>query len=127
MKPNQKQMQLWKQEVLDTEHLFSEMAQKEGINKAFLYFASEEAVLLRNNKLIKGKSALAEYMTNSNSKNLKWSPDFVDVALSGDLAYTYGEYTYTHQDSTGNDITTKGIFHTVWKRQNDGSWKFVWD
>ncbi|MCH4552923.1 YybH family protein [Aestuariibaculum lutulentum] len=127
MKPNKEQIELWKQEVLETEHRFSEMAQSEGMNKAFLYFASDDAILLRNEKLIKGKSAIAEYMVDSNSKGLKWSPDFVDVASSGDLAYTYGTYSYTHQDTTGKDIITKGIFHTVWRRQSNGSWKFVWD
>ncbi len=27
----------------------------------------------------------------------------------------------------GNIKTNKGIFHIVRKRQEDGSWKFVWD
>ena len=58
---------------------------------------------------------------------LVWKPDYVDVSESGDLAYTYGKYTFTSRDSTGRKVVSKGIFHTVWKRQEDGSWKFVWD
>ena len=105
------------------------MAQEEGISKAFLAYAADDAVLLRDNRLIIGKDSLRANFKNGKTDggNLKWKPDFVDVALSGDLGYTYGKYTYTTVDSTGNKQVAKGIFHTVWKRQTDGSWKFVWD
>jgi ketosteroid isomerase-like protein len=56
---------------------------------------------------------------------LTWSPDFIDVSASGDMAYTYGKYNYTTTDSLGNVSEIEGIFHTVWKRQADGNWKFV--
>lgn len=59
--------------------------------------------------------------------SLQWDADFVDVSKSGELAYTYGKYTFTAIDSTGKTIDDKGIFHTVWKKQKDGKWKFVWD
>lgn len=36
-------------------------------------------------------------------------------------------YTYSVTDSTGETKSSSGIFHTVWKRQADGTWKFVWD
>lgn len=86
---------------------------------------------MRDNRLIIGKDALVESL-NENSRasanvSLEWKPDFVDVAASGDLGYTYGKYTYTSIDSAGNELVSKGVFHTVWKRQPNGSWKFVWD
>ena len=117
----------WKNEIIETELEFSNMAQKEGMNTAFLAFVADDGVLLRNDKLIKGKDSITSYMKNSDSRGLAWKPNFVDVSNSGDLGYTYGEYTYTYQDSLGNDVVSKGIFHTVWKRQQDGKWKFVWD
>ncbi|WP_223548060.1 DUF4440 domain-containing protein [Aestuariivivens sp. NBU2969] len=117
----------WKNEILETEHNFAVMAQKEGMNKAFLAYVADNGVLLRNDSIINGKKAISDYMKNATSKGLNWKPSFVDVSSSGDLGYTYGKYTYTYQDSTGKDITSTGIFHTVWKRQTDGSWKFVWD
>jgi len=43
------------------------------------------------------------------------------------MAYTYGKYTMTIIDSAGESKVSNGIFHTVWKKQKDGSWKFVWD
>lgn len=119
----------WKNEIVKTEQNFSGMAQREGIPKAFLHYAADDAVLMRNNQLIIGKESLNESYSNQQYENVKltWKPDFVDVSASGDLGYTYGKYTYTVSDSLGIASTSEGIFHTIWKRQKDGSWKFVWD
>lgn len=121
----------WKNEIIETERAFAEMALKEGITKAFVAFAATEAVLMRNNNLIVGKEAIqAKYsklFSDTAREELTWQPDFVDVSLSGDLAYTYGKYIYSTIDSLGIQQRSEGIFHTVWKRQSDGKWKFVWD
>jgi len=116
-----------RENIISTEHKFAEMAVEKGIADAFYYFAADNAVILRSGKLIKGKSAIRDYYT----KNLKpgtrllWEPDHVDV--SGDLGYTWGQYTHMVPDSTGRINESHGIFHTVWKRQPDGKWRFVWD
>jgi len=120
-------MDKWKQEVRDAELSFSKLAGEEGIHKAFTSFAAEDAVIMRNDELVEGLMNIDIYYKNQTSKGLAWSPDFVDVSASGDLAYTYGHYTYSYTDSTGKAMENKGIFHTVWKRQADGTWKFVWD
>lgn len=127
---NHNEIEKWKKEIVDTEHAFAEMAKTEGIPKAFITFAADDAVLLRNNNLIKGKDELKtsyEKGFPTGDVSLTWSPDFVDVSSAGDLGYTYGKYTYTFTDSLGNQQSNEGIFHTVWKRQRDDTWKFVWD
>lgn len=129
--PKEDPVEKWKNEIVAVEKEFAEMALKEGIPKAFLTFAADDVVLMRNNRLITGKAALAKTYENDESdvkdESLTWKPDFVDVASSGDLGYTYGKYQYTYTDSTGNTRVTEGIFHTVWKRQPDGAWRYVWD
>lgn len=121
----------WKDEILETEKDFAAMAEQEGISEAFLFYAADDAVLMRNNSLIIGIEALQENFKNRKSTgdtvSLTWKPDFVDVSMSGDLGYTYGKYTYTSTDSIGETNKVEGVFHTVWKRQGDGKWKFVWD
>ena len=134
--------EVWKDEIVKTELEFSNLAQEKGMNIAFLNFVANDGVLLRNNKIIKGKDSIKTFMQNSTSKGLSWKPDFVDVSASGDLGYTYGKYLFEFQDSLGNkkmsenlvelkkglDVKmSEGIFHTVWKRQADNTWKFVWD
>ena len=121
----------WKQEIVDAEREFAAMAKTEGIPKAFLAYAAEEAVLMRNNSLVKGKAEMAAFfetqMPGNGELSLSWEPDFVDVARSGDLGYTYGKFVFSMTDSTGVIRENIGVFHTVWKRQADGSWRFVWD
>jgi ketosteroid isomerase-like protein len=116
---------------LETEKNFADMAESEGIPEAFLFYAAEEAVLMRNNKLVIGRKRLQEYFDQQSSSgqevHLTWKPDFVDVSSSGDLGYTYGNYRFSYTDSTGTVREDSGVFHTVWKRQKDGTWKFVWD
>ncbi|MBT3208029.1 MAG: nuclear transport factor 2 family protein [Bacteroidetes bacterium] len=119
----------WKQEIRDTEQKFAEMVKENGIREAFLTFAAEDAVLMRNNSVVVGKNAITEFYDSQKSIDgtLSWTPDFVDVAASGDLAYTYGKYTFSYLDENHSEIKSTGIFHTVWKRQADGNWRFVWD
>ena len=116
-------------EIVATEHTFMSSAKENGLTSAFFEFADENAVLIRGNKLIKGKDAIKEYFSSTSTKevHLLWEPTFVDVAESGDLAYTYGPYTYEEIDGKGNLKESNGYFHTVWKQQFNGEWKYVWD
>ncbi|MCP4459052.1 MAG: DUF4440 domain-containing protein [Cytophagales bacterium] len=120
----------WKTEILNTENSFSALSAEKGVKIAFQEFAANDAVLMRNNELIKGMEAMSIRLDGAGlppDVTLTWEPSFVDVSESGDLGYTYGEYLYTSTDSLGNVTKSTGIFHTVWKRQTDGEWKFVWD
>jgi ketosteroid isomerase-like protein len=117
----------WMNEIRKAEADFAEMVKNEGIHDAFLAFAADDAVLMRDNKLIIGKLQIDQSLAGRNAKTLTWSPDFVDVSSSGDMGYTYGTFVFTATDSLGNTVENTGVFHTVWKRQDDGSWKFVWD
>jgi len=49
------------------------------------------------------------------------------VAFSGDLGYTFGRYQRTVIDSLNNESSRYGTYVSVWKKQEDGSWKFVID
>lgn len=128
-KDNKTDIEKWKAEIKDTEKQFNDKAKESGVAEAFAAFSAEEVVLLRGNKLVTGKKAIAARFEKSapNDYQLTWSPDFIDVSASGDLAYTYGKYVYATTDSLGNVSEIEGIFHTIWKRQTDGQWKFVWD
>ena len=120
-----------KNEILQVEKDFSDRVAEKGISESFLHYAADDAVLMRNNALIVGKDSIrrrfASQSTNGAEVSLTWTPDFVDVSTAGDLGYTYGKYVYSVTDSTGAVRKNEGVFHTVWKKQTDGSWKFVWD
>ncbi len=119
-----------KNEIFQTEKAFEKMASENGIASAFYYFADENAVIKReNDTLILGKENIKIYYEKKsiNNATINWTPDFINVSDCGDLGYTYGKYTRKMKDKEGKIVEHKGIFHTVWKRQKDDKWKYVWD
>jgi len=118
-----------KNEILQTEKAIEKMTTEKGIAEAFYYFADEKAVIKReNDTLIIGKENIKIYY-NKNNKNatVNWIPDYIDVSDCGTLGYTYGKYVWKIKNKEGLITEYKGIFHTVWKKQKDGNWKYVWD
>jgi len=122
-------LELVKEEILATEIAFAKKAKEIGLKEAFLEFAADSAVLNRNGKIIKGKQQIATYFDSQTLQNvsLEWEPEFVEVAKVGDIAYTYGPFTFSAISEEGESKTASGYFHTVWKKQEDGSWKFIYD
>lgn len=118
-----------KKEIRQQEHAFQKMPKEQGTAQAFSTFAANDATIKRgDDSLIIGKEAIRNYYSSSayRSAVAEWEPDFIDVSEDGTLAYTYGKYQWHFTDSTGNTNTYSGVFHTVWKRMDDGSWKYVW-
>ena len=119
-----------KQEIEKAEKDFAQMAADKGIAEAFYFFADSNATIKRqNDTLIHGKDAIKIFYSTPfyQKATVKWSPDLVEASPDGDMGYTYGRYVWSSTDSAGKPITFNGVFHTVWKKQPDGSWKYVWD
>lgn len=119
-----------KEEIRQQEYAFQQMLKEEGAAKAFSTFAANDATIKRgNDSLIVGKEAIKHYYSSPDYQNAlaEWEPDLIDVSTDGTLAYTYGKYQWHFTDSAGNTNTHRGVFHTVWKKMADDSWKYVWD
>jgi ketosteroid isomerase-like protein len=127
--PTMNEQSKYIEEIRKAEADFAAKLKDDGMALAFLEFAAPDAVLNRNDKLYRGKEEIRAYLESSTLTDvqLDWAPDHIEVSQSGDLGYTFGPYTFSARDSKGNQIAAEGIFHTVWKRQEDGSWKYVWD
>lgn len=122
--------QLWINEVIAIEKAFCDDLKTKGVAYAFEAYAAKDAVIRRgNDSLIYGQAAIRKFYAAPGYKNAvaDWKPDYTDVSADGTMAYTYGKYTWTIKDNAGKETQYSGVFHTVWKRQPDGSWKYVWD
>jgi ketosteroid isomerase-like protein len=127
---NAQSRQQWINEVVAAEKSFCEDLKSKGVAYAFSAHAAEDAVIKReNDSLIYGKAGIGKYYSSPAYKNAiaDWKPDYTDVSADGTMAWTYGKYTWTFTEETGRKNTFSGVFHTVWKRQPNGSWKYVWD
>ena len=126
---NKSQVDSARQEIIQTEKAFETMAREKGLAEAFSFYADPAATINRGSSLVHGKDSirLVYLSPRYHGAKLEWKPDFVEVAASADLGYTYGKYIFTTTDSTGQAVSSKGYFHTVWKKQAKGDWRFVWD
>ncbi len=118
-----------KKEIFQTEKAFEKMTSERSIAEAFYYFADINAVISReNDTLIKGKENIKIYYEKNNKNaTVNWTPDYIDVSDCGTLGYTYGKYIWKIKNEEGIITEYKGVFHTVWKKQKDNTWKYVWD
>jgi ketosteroid isomerase-like protein len=111
-------------EMEQTDVDFSDYCQKNGMRKAFLHYMEDEGVLLRTNHLpIVGADAV-EYISSINDSTIQltWEPSGGDVSEKGDMGYTYGVYQMKNEESV-----SKGTYVTIWRKQKDGTWKFLLD
>jgi hypothetical protein len=111
-------------DLLRTDIAFSQLSEAKGRNAAFLEYADSDAVMLRKfSQPITGKDQIVALLNNhpDSSYTLTWIPISADVALSGDLGYTYGTYSFTVK----GEGTTGGTYCTIWKRSKAHNWKFA--
>jgi ketosteroid isomerase-like protein len=112
------------QQLIDADRAFNAMAQKEGTGKAFIAYAAEDPVLIRQGNMpIIGRAGFVEAFSQMAGSPLSWEPLRAEIAASQDLGYTFGRYTLRD----GETVKAHGVYVTVWKKQPDGSWKFVLD
>jgi len=113
--------------VKNTDIEFSNLSKKEGMIKAFLSYADSGAVMLRDNSMpVIGKENVGKLYTGRTDTGfvLTWAPLDVFVSSSKDLAYTFGIYTL---DSKNDTLRSEGTYCTIWKKQSDGTWKWILD
>lgn len=56
---------------------------------------------------------------------LDWHPTYAKAI--GDIVITSGPYERHVRSEAGEDKRSTGTYVTVWQRQKDGGWRFVWD
>lgn len=119
------------EELMEVDRAFNARAQEVGVPAAFVEFAAEDAVMYRNGRdPVVGKEAIARLLAGEEATILIWKPLTADIAASGDLGYTRGSFVLA-QPPGGDDSAPggklEGYYVSIWKKQADGSWKWVFD
>ena len=112
------------QEITDADIAMSTMATKEGFFKSLLQFAEDSVIIPREGKLpmMSKAEATEAWATKPVIKEFTWKPIKAVASQSGEMGYSFGFATYL-----GKDTTTYTNYCTIWHKQKDGSWKFVYD
>jgi len=118
-----------KAEVAAMEDAFCAMAKEKGLNAAFAHFAAPDVAFIDTDpRKYRGPAAVQERMgPDQPGFSLTWSAYYTDVSDDGTLGYNYGRYESRRAGKDGKEIMRGGWFLTIWKRQPDGSWKYVMD
>jgi ketosteroid isomerase-like protein len=117
-----------KGDLLKTDIEFSRTSVEKGAAEAFYLYLADDAVQLPAGlPPIVGREKIRESMSGSSKAVLKWEPVKAEVAKSGDLGYTWGNYEIGWQGEDRKTEKLYGKYLNVWKKQPDGTWKAVVD
>ncbi len=103
--------------VVAAERAFAADGLAMGIKQSFLRHMADDAIVLQPDP-INARLAVSAQSDKPGPK-LEWWPVWAGIAASGDFGFTTGPYAV-------NGVR-RGHYLTVWKKQADGSWKWLYD
>lgn len=103
--------------VVAAERAFAADGLALGIKQSFLKHSTPDAILFAPDP-VKAHDLLAA-RPDEKGPPLVWWPLWAGIARSGDLGFTTGPSTFGGKEN--------GWYFTVWARQPDGAWKWVYD
>lgn len=107
----------------EAERNFAKASVIYGRNTAFIQYFSDECVVFTDKWITNGK----QFMQSRKAVPLvlKWEPEFMDIALSGDFGISTGPWE-TQEYRPGTTALASGYYLTVWKKEKEG-WKAILD
>ena len=109
--------------LVEAERAFARAALAKGIRDSFIENMTDESILFRPGP-VPGKKWMMERAAPQGF--LTWRPIFADVSSAGDLGYTTGPWEFRPKSLSDKPVA-HGQFVTIWKKQMDGTWKFMVD
>ena len=104
--------------VLQAELAFARLARQQGIRTAFLTWLQDDAQVFTPRMT----SVKAQYGREPGDPGqLVWYPEAMGISGSGDLAWSFGPWTYAAKP--GGAVLVHGHFLSVWRKQADRGWK----
>lgn len=115
-------------DLIQTDRDFCQMSLKKGMKVAFVYYADSNVIKVNTKEYpIRGildlKSSFTEEPDGPSA--LSWEPLKAEVSKDGDMGYTFGGWKWPEKEP--KDTTYYGYYISIWKKQKDGSWKYVFD
>jgi ketosteroid isomerase-like protein len=118
-----------KEKLLQTDIDFALFSVNNGAAEAFNEYLTGDALQLPagNNPVQGVKNIYNRMKENQANYTLDWSPQYAEVANSGELGYTWGTYSLAYKDKNGEEQKSYGKYLNIWKKQTNGNWKVAVD
>ncbi len=113
-------------ELIAVDRAFDSVVAEQGVEGWVSFFADSGIQMPEGSGNVVGHDAIRQHMSgffSDTNQKLRWVPDKAEASSDGTLGYTFGHWTLTVRDSTGQHDAYRGKYLTVWRRQADGSWK----
>ncbi len=104
--------------VVAAERAFAADGLKLGVKASFLKHSAADAIVFRPDP-VSAHGFYEKAPDDTGGPPLVWWPLLAGIARSGDLGFTTGPFTF--------DGKPGGSYFTVWKKQADGAWKWIYD
>jgi uncharacterized protein (TIGR02246 family) len=119
------------QELKDKEIQWNQDFVSKDPDKLAAHYADDAILMAPGTAASSGKDAIQnalKQMVSDPALSLKFHASRVEVAKSGDIAYTQGSYTMAMTDpQTKQVINDHGSYVTTYRKEPDGTWKAVAD
>lgn len=107
---------------------FSQSAENQDID-AFRSFIDSDARFVGSG-ILRGVDEVAQGWSvffSPDGPSIKWRPQIVEILENGTLALSRGPYKTVSVDADGNHVENWGTFNSVWRLNDDGEWRVVFD
>jgi ketosteroid isomerase-like protein len=106
--------------VIAAERAFAARAGEVGWIPAFRAYAAPDGEIAQPDGYANAQAALADTPDDGN-RTLFWWPAYAGVSRDGGFGFTTGPVSFDEAR------TPRGHYFTVWRRQPDGGWKWIYD
>lgn len=104
--------------VVAAERAFAVDGLAMGIKGSFLKHSAADALVFQPDP-VNAHASLSAQPDGPPGPKLEWWPLWAGISRDGNFGFTTGPYAI--------DGSRKGHYFTVWKRQTDGGWKWIFD
>ena len=119
------------QALRDDETQWNQDYVSKDLDKIVAHYANDAVLMAPGMPASSGAEAIRstlKQMVSDPALSLKFQASKIEVAKSGDLAYTQGSYTMAMTDPQRKQvINDHGSYVTTYRKQPDGTWKAVAD
>ena len=111
-------------ELIEADRQFADAVRRNGLAGWITSFAPTGRMISEGRSHI-GPEGIRRVMLPvfaDSTFSLTWDPNYAEVSASGDMGYTVGRYA-ARSSPDGDTLVDSGTYLTVWRRQDDGTWK----
>lgn len=116
-------------EMLEADRAFAAMAERDGAPAAFAAYAADDVRMFPEGEFPyeRRDALIARFSRWPDGAALRWTPVSGLAAPSGGFGYTWGTSVFTAPDATGETTSRYGKYISIWRKEPDGTWRFVAD